>query len=339
MLQLRGSHSKFQGEKQKIAEKDSTDLPRQLPTPLPAAQLFANDDQRLAANDDSVIPASVHEDDDIVFDFDRAQTRNTRMEVSSTKLSSGSLYLLSQYPNYNPIRTQVQRAVLMHRKFLLIGTHLLILAASPTTANAFLLANTAGSLVRSRTAVRHALKLSAWSSADVSSVLANNVVDQAQPQPPKTKIDSLTSLDTFLDYIDNAPRDSLVAVKFYGKSCPLCKRVALKYKKMAKIYSQAPIAFAEIEKTVHPNLFDTLQVTTFPYLQIYRNGQCIASHGTESAPRFESIVHDTIQQFLRMQANDDWDSFLSAFAGLIQKSTENLQTARDMRARMQEVSS
>ena len=121
-----------------------------------------------------------------------------------------------------------------------------------------------------------------------------------------------------------------MAVKFYGKSCPLCKRVALKYKKMAKIYSKAPIEFAEIEKTVHPNLFETLEVTTFPYLQIYRNGQCIASHGTESAQLFESIVNDTIQQFLMMQSND-WDSFLSAFAGPIQKSTENLQTARDMR--------
>jgi len=223
-----------------------------------------------------------------------------------------------------------------------------ILAASTTRAGAFL-AKTDCNLASYTSAVSHALKFSAspaessvTNNADMcTSTSIHNLYqappqsrDPAQPQqyqqPPKTKIDSLTSIGTFLDYIDNAPKDSLVAIKFYGKSCPLCKRVALKYKKMANFYSKANIQFAEVEKTVHPNLFNTLQVTTFPYLQIYRNGQCIASHGTESAQRFESIVNDTIQQFLLMQTNE-WDSFLSAFAMPIQKSTENLQTARDMR--------
>jgi thiol-disulfide isomerase/thioredoxin len=152
--------------------------------------------------------------------------------------------------------------------------------------------------------------------------------------PPETTsptkwIESLTSLDTFCDYIDNAPVDSLVAVKFYGKSCPLCKRVALKYKKIARFYAKAPIQFAEIEKTVHSQLFDTLKVTTFPYLQIYRNGQCIASHGTESETMFERIVHDTIQNFLMMQP-DQWESFLTSFAEPIGKATKNYQSMREL---------
>ncbi|KAL7562853.1 hypothetical protein ACA910_002470 [Epithemia clementina (nom. ined.)] len=152
---------------------------------------------------------------------------------------------------------------------------------------------------------------------------------QSTSPAPTKKVDRLTSLEAFCDYIDNAPKDSLVAVKFFGKSCPLCKRVALKYKRMAQFYAMAPIQFAEIEKTVNPQLFDSLEITTFPYLQLYRNGQCIASHGTQSESMFERIVHDTIQHFLLMQG-DHWESFLTSFAEPIGKATRNYQTMRQV---------
>lgn len=151
---------------------------------------------------------------------------------------------------------------------------------------------------------------------------------------PFKKVQRLKSLDAFVELIDQAPKDTLVAVKFYGKSCPLCQRVALKYQKMARYYSLADIQFAEIEKTVHPQLFDTLQITTFPYLQIYRNGQCIASHGTESATMFERIVHDTIQQFLSMSPTH-WQSFLTNFQVPIDKATNHFVTMRTIRDKEQ----
>ncbi len=141
------------------------------------------------------------------------------------------------------------------------------------------------------------------------------------------KIHNLQSLDDFMNYIDSSPTDSLAVIKFYAKSCPLCKRIELKYKKMSRFYQNAPIQFAEIEKTAHPELFPTLGVDTYPFIQIYRNGQCVAAHGTESDKTFEPIVHDTIQRELSMTP-DDWNAFLTAFEAPIRASTKKLDNLR-----------
>lgn len=196
---------------------------------------------------------------------------------------------------------------------------LLLLAASPL-ANAFL---PAGAVYQKANVASHRQPTSL-------AVSSTDNVSTVPPPPASIQIDSLPSLEGFLDYVDGAPQDSLVVVKFYGKSCPLCKRVALKYKKLARYYSTAPIQFAEVDKTVHPDLFETLAVTTFPYIQIYRNGQCVASHGTQTAQMFERIINDSIYNFLTMQS-EQWDSFLTAFQEPIQASTDNLNTLRAIR--------
>lgn len=165
------------------------------------------------------------------------------------------------------------------------------------------------------------------STADDSS---NEAASTRVKPVPAEKVDKLASLDDFLNYIDGAPKNSLAVIKFYAKSCPLCKRIEVKYKKMSRYYFMAPIQFAEIEKTAHPDLFSTLGVETYPFIQIYRNGQCVASHGTESEKTFEPIVHDTIQRELSM-TSEDWDSFLQAFAEPIQVSMKKLETLRAMR--------
>ena len=147
-----------------------------------------------------------------------------------------------------------------------------------------------------------------------------------------TTISSLTSLDDYFNLIENTPKDSLVVVKYYAKVCPLCRRVAPKYKKMARMYQQQqqPIHFCEIEKSVCPTLFDTMQVTTFPFIQVFRNGLCIASHGTQSLSTFEPIVKDTVQHFLNMNQNEQhWNAFLTTFQEPIAKATSNLDTMKE----------
>ena len=155
----------------------------------------------------------------------------------------------------------------------------------------------------------------------------NTVFDIRPTTPPKIIV--LNSLQDFLDFVDNAPPDSLSVIKFYGKSCPLCKRIEMKYKKMAHYYQKAPIRFAEVEKTVHPDLCSTLNIDRFPYIQIYRNSQCVASHGTESDKTFGPIVNDTVQRELMMRP-EDWDAFLTAFAEPIRRSADKLETLRSM---------
>lgn len=139
----------------------------------------------------------------------------------------------------------------------------------------------------------------------------------------------LTSLENFVHYIDDGDADSLSVIKFHAKSCRLCKRVDLRYQKMARFYANAPVRFAKVEKSAHPQLFQTLDVQTYPFIQIYRNGQCVASHGIPSETAFEPKLHDTIQQELSM-SSQDWNTFLTAFAEPIHQSSKKLETLRGM---------
>mmetsp|Transcript_44379 Transcript_44379/g.107349 ORF Transcript_44379/g.107349 Transcript_44379/m.107349 type:complete len:281 (+) Transcript_44379:200-1042(+) len=165
-----------------------------------------------------------------------------------------------------------------------------------------------------------------------SSTQATTMNDRKPPTTTAKLVQNLASLDEFVDCIENAPPDKLVVVKFYGRSCPLCKRTKPRYQKMAKFYSKAPtiIQFVEIEKTVHPQLFDTLEVTTFPFIQMYRNNQCIASHGTVSSEMFDDVCKDTIQQFLGL-SKGQWNTFLETFEEPIRKATQNYESIRKIR--------
>jgi thiol-disulfide isomerase/thioredoxin len=140
-------------------------------------------------------------------------------------------------------------------------------------------------------------------------------------------IETLDSVADFLKYLDDAPQDSLCVVEFYGKNCPLCKRVALKYKKIANTYSKDGVRFAQMEHPANKPVMDVLGIRHFPFLHVYRNGQCVAAHGTESDTTFEGIVKDTIQRELDM-TDVDWNNFLTAFAGHIQQGTARLDQLR-----------
>jgi thiol-disulfide isomerase/thioredoxin len=152
------------------------------------------------------------------------------------------------------------------------------------------------------------------------------------------KVQRLHSVQELLQYIDEAPTNSLSVVKFYTQTCPLCKKIALPYQKMARVYSSSNnnntpstttpnIRFAEIDKAVHSQLCTTLGIDRFPYLQIYRNGQCVASHGTESDKTFAPLVNDTIQRELSM-TNDDWKVFLTTFEAPIGIATAKFNQVR-----------
>ena len=176
------------------------------------------------------------------------------------------------------------------------------------------------------------IALQASSPSDGSTVerdtVPETVKSSSQTRSPAS-VQRLASLEDFLTFVDDAPQDSLSVVKFFSKNCPLCRRIELKYKKMAHFYQKASIQFSEIERSAHAELFPTLGVNTFPFLQIYRNSACVAAHGTENEKTFEPIVHDTIQRELLM-TQQEWDDFVTTFAAPIQVSTEKLERVRSL---------
>jgi len=120
--------------------------------------------------------------------------------------------------------------------------------------------------------------------------------------------------------------------RFHAKFCRVCSRVILKYKKMASRLASAdntpvPIKFISVETTANPKIIEQLRVKKFPFLQIYRNKECVASFGTGPAHNFQSIVGDTIDQKLKM-SQEDWEAFRDEFKSEIASSIQNLEFLR-----------
>ena len=197
-------------------------------------------------------------------------------------------------------------------------TLVLVLMVVPGTQSFLLRADDATKIVRIR-ARRRTEMYQLPSKMEEERVLINQ---------PYT-ISSLDSLHDFMQFIDESPRDSLAVIKFHANSCQMCKRVQHRYQKLARYFKEAPISFARVEKSVHPDIFVTLNVQTYPFIQVYRNGLCVASHGIQSEKTFEPMLHDTIQKELDMSP-DNWESFLEAFSGPIRESTNKLEKLRSL---------
>jgi len=80
----------------------------------------------------------------------------------------------------------------------------------------------------------------------------------------------------------------------------------------------------------NPKLCSIVGVTRFPFIQIYRNGERVASFGTGPAHNFQKIVGDTIDQMLYHTSQEEWQVRRSAFASEIDKSVDNLKELRSL---------
>ena len=107
----------------------------------------------------------------------------------------------------------------------------------------------------------------------------------------------------------------------------------LKYKKLALTLTDddadtpVPISFVSIESTANMGIIKTLGVRKFPFLQIYRNSECIASFSTGPAHNFHRAVRGTIDEKLCLPENE-WEEFRTEFQSPIQSGLEKLEMLR-----------
>lgn len=142
---------------------------------------------------------------------------------------------------------------------------------------------------------------------------------------------AIHSIDDFLREIEDAKPNELVVVKFHAKFCKVCARVILKYKKMAhQLLSKetpVPIKLLSIESTENTKIVSELGIKKFPYLQIYRNRECVTSFGTGPAHNFQRAVGGTIDQKLSM-TEDEWEAFREEFKTEISGGLDSLERLR-----------
>lgn len=168
----------------------------------------------------------------------------------------------------------------------------------------------------------------------IESEVERSVIKQKiPPQIQNGPITVVHTIDDFLNSIENTQKDELVVVKFHAKFCKVCARVMLKYKKLALTLTDddadtpVPISFVSIESTANMGIIKTLGVRKFPFLQIYRNSECIASFSTGPAHNFHRAVRGTIDEKLCLPENE-WEEFRTEFKSPIQSGLEKLEMLR-----------
>lgn len=144
-------------------------------------------------------------------------------------------------------------------------------------------------------------------------------------------VTAIQNTQHFLHLLETAPKDGLVVIKYHAKFCKVCARVILKFKKMAHKLtdgdSAVPIIFADVELTTNTKLCSTLEIKKFPYLQIYRNMECVASFGTGPAHNFQRAVGGTIQD--RLATTDtEWENIRATLKEEIADGQEQLRLLR-----------
>ncbi len=88
-----------------------------------------------------------------------------------------------------------------------------------------------------------------------------------------------------------------------------------------------PITFISLEITTNPDICSVLEIKKFPFIQIYRNEECVASFGTGPAHNFQRVVGGTIDEKLSM-TEEQWETFRSEFREEISGGLKKLETLR-----------
>jgi thiol-disulfide isomerase/thioredoxin len=161
---------------------------------------------------------------------------------------------------------------------------------------------------------------------------------KTQTQTNKSVVQIVRTIHELLEVMDDddgssSVDDQLVLIKYYAYYCKVCQRAGVQLKKVAMEYPD--IKFAKVHSLIFPDTAKTLRslgVTKFPFLQVYRQGKCVASFssgGGGGGPFlhcFANKVRDTLDA-CRQRTQQEWDEFETEFSKEID---DNLRARRDL---------
>ena len=159
----------------------------------------------------------------------------------------------------------------------------------------------------------------------MATIDSTNEHDSSPQQTPfQTPVQTFTTIAECLDAMDRITPDavetetSMTVVLFFAHYCKLCHQANIPYKRMAYKNSQEEsqrVRFTRFETSaMSPRQLKLLGVTKVPFLQIYRNGDCVASFSTKW--KLGESLRDALSIIEKRNA-EDWNQFFHQFAGEI----------------------
>jgi hypothetical protein len=183
----------------------------------------------------------------------------------------------------------------------------------------------------SRRRISSTASSSSSSSSLSSSAISNNDTEvlEIPDQPPdrrelQSPVTTFTTVEECLNSMDESTSD-LTVILFFAHYCKKCHQANIPYKRLA--YSNPDTTFTRLETSLMTSQqLKSLGVSRVPFLQIYRNGICVASFATPW--KLETQLADTLELCQRRSVSD-WLAFCQQHDNDIQSNKQTRQHIRE----------
>eukprot|EP00586_Coscinodiscus_wailesii_P023152 CAMPEP_0172505256 /NCGR_PEP_ID=MMETSP1066-20121228/184893_1 /TAXON_ID=671091 /ORGANISM="Coscinodiscus wailesii, Strain CCMP2513" /LENGTH=237 /DNA_ID=CAMNT_0013281793 /DNA_START=225 /DNA_END=938 /DNA_ORIENTATION=+ len=185
-------------------------------------------------------------------------------------------------------------------------------------------------------------KIEATTASVVSDVVSNARRDKTNIRKEYMPVvTDIVGIGPFLDFVNSSEHHQqqheektkqLCVIKYHSKFCNLCRRVDLKYRKLAlqfgdvvstadyhnnpsdtiddnendsdDIVTVGKVKFGNVELTTNRQLCDSLEIPKYPYVEMYEDGRLVASFATGPVYHFGVVVRDNIVKRLGLEGEE-----------------------------------
>jgi hypothetical protein len=159
---------------------------------------------------------------------------------------------------------------------------------------------------------------------------------QSQSSADQSSLTAVRTVATTLEYLDvldaNQHSDDLLIVKYNAPSCRLCVRSGIHYKKLALSLREQglPVQCVRFDASVLSGAtLRDLGLIRFPFVQIFRRGDCVAAFSTGATHMFTTKVKNAVRKSLA-RSPDEWNTFLvDEYADYVCSNRQARRTLRE----------
>lgn len=154
---------------------------------------------------------------------------------------------------------------------------------------------------------------------------------QILPRSFETPILDFTSFAHYFNTLES--QDGIVVVLYAAAFCKLCQRATMVFKQIAAKRQQADprLKFCRLEVTTSDGHYmKPLQISKFPFVQIFYDHECVASFSTGPSHQFRKKVDDTVDACVK-RTPEDWGEVRQQFRSEIE---ENRRVRKELMAQL-----